>query len=68
MPINKLSRNDKLIIDGQEIEPFDEKLSISWINSNAYTSASIKFNNESFNILVLKDDVERLKGVFNANN
>ena len=60
---------DKLIINGREIKPFDEEdVNISWINPYAYTEVSIKFGNESFNILVLKDDIERLKGVFNANN
>ena len=68
MPTNKLSKNDTLIINGQEIQIYNEEdLQMDWINGDLYINATITYNgNESFGILVLKSDIERLREIFNA--
>lgn len=56
-----MNKIDKLIINGQEIEPIDEKdLEMTWFNHNAYKEVTLTFGNESFNVMVLKTDIDRL--------
>lgn len=58
----------KIIIDGEEVQPFTTDLERSWINYNAYMGATMELNGQEFDILILKTDFKRLKEVFNANN
>lgn len=60
---------EKLIINGQEIEPMDEKdLEMTWFNHNAYKEVTLTFGNESFNIMVLKTDINRLEELMKGKN
>ena len=56
---------DTLIINGQEIMPFDESaIEVTYFNHSNYTVATLTLNKENFNIMVLKSDIERLKRCF----
>ena len=56
---------DKLFIEGKEIKPIETEL--SWFNHDLYKEVTLTFNDESFNVMVLKSDIERLKEQFKRN-